>query len=100
MVREIILSLLAIALGAFMVSRISWRLGLIDQPNARSSHSRATPKGGGVGMAAAFLFAAIVSMGRQRSAIRNREFLRIPWEIFVNRKKDLKYRNATSILRA
>ncbi len=37
-----------------------WRLGLIDQPSARSSHLRPTPKGGGVGMAAAFLLTAVV----------------------------------------
>jgi Fuc2NAc and GlcNAc transferase len=47
------------ALGAFMVSRNGWRLGLVDQPTTRSSHSRATPKGGGVGMAAAFLVTAV-----------------------------------------
>ena len=63
MVREIILGLLAIvlsALGAFMICRFGCRLGLVDQPKARSSHSRATPKGGGIGMAAAFLLTAIV----------------------------------------
>jgi len=61
--REITLGLLAIALGAFgafMVSRIGWRLGIVDQPTARSSHSRATPKGGGIGVAAAFLVIAVV----------------------------------------
>ncbi|MCG2819997.1 MAG: glycosyltransferase family 4 protein [Actinomycetia bacterium] len=58
---EIILGLLAIALGAlgaFLVGIFGWRLGLIDQPSARSSHSRETPKGGGIGMAAAFLVSA------------------------------------------
>lgn len=62
MVREIILGLLAIALGAigaFMVSRFGCRLGLVDQPTARSSHSRAIAKGGGIGMAAAFLVTAV-----------------------------------------
>jgi len=60
--REITLGLFAIvlgALGAFMVSRFGCRLGLVDQPTTRSSHSRATPKGGGVGMAAAFLVTAV-----------------------------------------
>lgn len=63
MEREITLGLLAIvlgALGALMVIRFGCRLGLIDQPTTRSSHSRATPKGGGVGMAAAFLVTAVV----------------------------------------
>jgi Fuc2NAc and GlcNAc transferase len=61
--REITLGVLAVvlgALGAFIVSRIGWRLRLVDQPTARSSHSRATPKGGGVGMAAAFLVTSVV----------------------------------------
>lgn len=58
---KIFLGLLALALGAlgaFLVCRFGWRLGLIDQPSARSSHSRPTPKGGGVGIAAAFLVSA------------------------------------------
>jgi Fuc2NAc and GlcNAc transferase len=60
--REITLGLLAIALGAigaFMVSRFGCRMGLVDQPTARSSHSRAIAKGGGIGMAAAFLVTAV-----------------------------------------
>lgn len=59
---EIILGLLAIALGAlgaFLVDLCGRRLGLIDWPSARSSHSRPTLKGGGVGMAAAFLVTAV-----------------------------------------
>jgi len=59
---EIILGLLAIALGAlgaFLVSLCGWRLGLIDRPSARSSHSRPTPKGGGIGLAAAFMVTAV-----------------------------------------
>jgi Fuc2NAc and GlcNAc transferase len=62
-VREIILGLLAIALGAlgaFMITRFAYRLGLIDQTTLRSSHSRPTPKGGAVGMAAVFLVTAVV----------------------------------------
>jgi len=47
------------ALGAFMISRVGWRLGLIDQPTERSSHSRVTPKGGGVGIVLAFLVTAV-----------------------------------------
>jgi UDP-N-acetylmuramyl pentapeptide phosphotransferase/UDP-N-acetylglucosamine-1-phosphate transferase len=61
--REIILLLLAVvlgALGAFMTSRFGYRLGLVDLPTERSSHSMATPKGGGVGLAAAFLVTAVV----------------------------------------
>ena len=63
MERELALGLVAIALGAlgaFLISRFGRRLGLIDQPNTRSSHSRETPKGGGIGIAAAFLVTAVV----------------------------------------
>ena len=63
MEREITIGTFAIvlsALGAFMIGRFGGRLGLIDQPTTRSSHSRETPKGGGVGMAAAFLLTAVV----------------------------------------
>lgn len=63
MEREITLGVLAVVLGvlgAFLVSRIGWRLGLLDQPTARNSHSRATPKGGGVGLAVAFLVSAVI----------------------------------------
>ena len=38
--------------GAWAVSRWGDGLGLIDLPSARSSHRRATPKGGGIGIAA------------------------------------------------
>jgi len=46
---------------------IHWagRLGVIDQPNARSSHQRPTPRGGGVAIIAVGLFAVavLVSLG-------------------------------------
>lgn len=61
--REITLGLIAIGLsvfGAFMISRFGYRLRLIDKPNIRSSHSHETPKGGGIGIAAAFLVTAVV----------------------------------------
>lgn len=45
--------------GASLVLACGRRWGLIDQPNKRSSHSRATPKGGGVGILAAYLMASI-----------------------------------------
>jgi len=63
MERELALGLLSIflgALGAIMVSRLGFRLGLIDQPTTRSSHSQVTPKGGGIGIATAFLLNAMV----------------------------------------
>ncbi len=38
------------AAGAWWVSRLAPRLGLIDEPESRSSHARPTPRGGGVGI--------------------------------------------------
>ncbi len=64
MEREITLGLLAIALsalGAFIVSRFGCCLGLIDKPTARSSHSGAIPKGGGIGIVASFLLTSIMA---------------------------------------
>ena len=47
------------AAGAFAVSLFGSRLGLLDHPKARSSHSKAIAKGGGIGIAAAFLVTAL-----------------------------------------
>jgi len=46
-------------LGAWAVSRSAGRFGLMDTPNERSSHSTPTPRGGGVGLLAAFLLSAL-----------------------------------------
>lgn len=40
---------------AFLVLRLGKRLGLVDNPNERSSHSIATPRGGGAGIWLFFL---------------------------------------------
>ncbi len=48
-------------LGAWIMSLFAVRLGLVDCPNARSSHSHPIPRGGGVGIFAAFLLSAIYS---------------------------------------
>lgn len=45
--------------GAGLLAVRGSRWGLIDKPGPRSSHSRPTPKGGGVGILAAFVLAAI-----------------------------------------
>lgn len=45
--------------GAWLMSRYAFRFGLIDLPNDRSSHGLPTPRGGGIGILAAFF---IVSM--------------------------------------
>lgn len=47
-------------LGAGLVARAGRRLGLLDRPSARSSHATPTPKGGGVGIVAAFVLTGIV----------------------------------------
>ncbi len=44
-------------LGAWVVGRYANSIGLIDEPNERSSHSKPTPKGGGVGILLAFVIA-------------------------------------------
>jgi Fuc2NAc and GlcNAc transferase len=45
-------------LGAAIISRHAKRFGLLDNPNARSSHARVTPKGGGVGILGVVVFLA------------------------------------------
>ena len=44
--------------GAWMVSKWGSRLSLLDQANHRSSHDGVVPKGGGIGILAAFLLAS------------------------------------------
>ena len=91
--REITLGLFAIvlgALGAFMVSRLGCRLGLVDQPTARSSHSHETPKGGGIGMAAAFLvpvsFSQLPATPGPSAVVRLSEGIRLYRKIKVNER--------------
>jgi Fuc2NAc and GlcNAc transferase len=45
--------------GGWMVSRWGTNLSLMDHPNERSSHKTVTPKGGGIGILAAFLFCSL-----------------------------------------
>ena len=51
-------SVLLSGAGAWAVSRFALRCNLIDVPTDRSSHSVSTPKGGGVGILAAFVLAS------------------------------------------
>jgi len=46
-------------LGAWIIARFAGRLGLLDHPNERSSHSVPKPKGGGIGILAAFIFTSL-----------------------------------------
>lgn len=43
--------------GTFVVRRYAPAWGLLDRPNQRSSHVRATPRGGGVGVIAGVMVA-------------------------------------------
>jgi len=56
----ILACLLLGALGAFFISRYAFRLGLIDLPNDRSSHSQPTPRGGGIGVLAVFIIFSLI----------------------------------------
>jgi len=54
------LSLCLSASGAWLVSLYGHRLELLDNPNDRSSHQTATPKGGGLGILAGFITSALL----------------------------------------
>ncbi|MBW2011885.1 MAG: glycosyltransferase family 4 protein [Deltaproteobacteria bacterium] len=45
--------------GAWVIGKYAPELGLVDLPNERSSHAMPTPKGGGIGILAAFVFASL-----------------------------------------
>ena len=47
------------AAGAILFARFGNRLGFLDRPDERSSHRVATPKGGGIGILAAFICLSI-----------------------------------------
>jgi Fuc2NAc and GlcNAc transferase len=55
------LSILLGVTGACLVSRFAGEMGLLDCPNTRSSHCIPTPRGGGIGILAAFLLSAAVA---------------------------------------
>ncbi len=57
----VFLSLIFGATGAVIMSRHAHRIGFVDLPNERSSHTFPTPRGGGIGLLAAFLFLAYSS---------------------------------------
>lgn len=52
-------SLVLGGVGAWLIGHYGNRFGLTDEPNERSSHKEPTPRGGGIGLLAAFLFATI-----------------------------------------
>jgi len=55
-----LISLLLGGAGAWIIVKWGFKLSLIDKPNLRSSHKTLTPKGGGVGILAAFFVCSIV----------------------------------------
>lgn len=62
MLVELLVPSFALAyLGAWMIARFARKISLVDCPNERSSHCQPTPKGGGVGILAAFVLVGIVS---------------------------------------
>ena len=59
--------LAAAALAFVLVGLVRWqalRHGVLDHPTERSSHSTATPRGGGLGLIVAFLLVAALGVGR------------------------------------
>ncbi|MCF8068748.1 MAG: UDP-N-acetylmuramyl pentapeptide phosphotransferase [Desulfobacterales bacterium] len=54
-----ILSFSFASAGAWLIGRYGYMLGLMDNPNKRSSHNISTPKGGGIGILFAFVFCSI-----------------------------------------
>ena len=47
-------------IGAWIISSYGYQFGLLDNPNERSSHQRPTPKGGGIGILAAFVASSLL----------------------------------------
>ncbi len=56
-----ILSIFLGAIGAYLIKSYGSKIGLVDSPNHRSSHSIPTPKGGGIGILAAFIAASLIT---------------------------------------
>lgn len=46
-----------------LVRKHALRVGLMDEPNARSSHSESTPRGGGLALVVAFCASSIIASG-------------------------------------
>jgi Fuc2NAc and GlcNAc transferase len=47
-------------IGGLAAKACAYKWGFVDIPNPRSSHSRPTPKGGGIGILAAFILASLI----------------------------------------
>jgi len=55
-----LISLIFGGIGAWIINIHGHKLRLLDNPNDRSSHHTAIPKGGGIGILAAFVFGSVV----------------------------------------
>lgn len=58
----LIVALLSLILSVFcsaIISKLGYRISLVDKPNERSSHLRPTPRGGGIGLCLAFIITGI-----------------------------------------
>jgi len=69
MVLWLIISFVIGLVGAFLVAHRGFYWGLIDAPNARSSHRIPIPKGGGIGILVVFIVGAL--------------WWRIPWTLWI-----------------
>ncbi len=54
------LSFFSGGVGAWLIKNYGLRLGMVDIPNDRSSHTDIVPKGGGIGILAAFVFCSLL----------------------------------------
>jgi Fuc2NAc and GlcNAc transferase len=55
-----LISLVLGGTGAWIIGKQGYLLGLLDNPNHRSSHGSPTPKGGAIGILAAFTFSSLI----------------------------------------
>ncbi len=66
----------ALAFLSAGIVRVMIRVGTIDHPGARSSHTQPTPRGGGVGIVAAFVFGmAVLFTATGRTRVPDAAFL-------------------------
>lgn len=47
-------------LGAYLMVKFGFRMKFVDIPNSRSSHSKPTPKGGGIGILLSFILSSLL----------------------------------------
>ena len=55
-----LVSFILAGVGAWVVARFAYRWGMVDIPSDRSSHTQPIPKGGGVGILAAFVLPSLL----------------------------------------